>query len=98
MRGSYTETNFSKNEIVTGETPFFVIGPLCTPILFALILVSERAVLYGNVSTLVLSTKKRYHNYFNLVRPVIPKNSVHSGKISDSNFLRGVFLLDICVL
>ena len=26
---SYTETNFSK-KIVTGKTPFFVMGPLCT--------------------------------------------------------------------
>ena len=58
--------NFWKNEIVTGKTPFFVIGLFCTPILVVLTLASDRAVLYGNVvfSILVLSNKKRYSNFF----------------------------------
>ena len=30
MRGSWTETKFSKNKVVTGKTPFFVIVPFCT--------------------------------------------------------------------
>ena len=30
MKGSYTETNLQKNEVVTGKTPFFVIGHFCT--------------------------------------------------------------------
>ena len=28
--GSYRETEFSKNKLVTGKTPFLVIGPFCT--------------------------------------------------------------------
>ena len=30
IRGSETETKFSKNKVVTGKTPFFVISPFCT--------------------------------------------------------------------
>ena len=30
LRGSETETNFQKNKVVTGKTPFFAIGPFCT--------------------------------------------------------------------
>ena len=46
----------------TGKTPFFVIGLLCTPILFVTTLASDRAALYRYVafSILVFSTKKRY--------------------------------------
>ena len=32
LRGSFTETKFSKNKVVCGKTPFFVIGPFCTPL------------------------------------------------------------------
>ena len=51
--------NFQKNNVVAGKTPFFAIGPFANPILFVLTLVSDRAVLYGNVSLaiVVLSTK-----------------------------------------
>ena len=32
IRGSYTETGFFKKYIVfSGKTPFFFIGPFCTP-------------------------------------------------------------------
>ena len=31
IRGSYTKLNFWKNKVVSGKTPFFVIGPFCTP-------------------------------------------------------------------
>ena len=40
--------NFEKDEAVTGETPFFEVGPFCTRHLFALTLDSDIAVLYGN--------------------------------------------------
>ena len=29
LRGSLTETKFTKNIIVTGKTPFLLIGPFC---------------------------------------------------------------------
>ena len=58
--------NFPENEIVTGETPFFVISlyfVLC--ILFILTLASDRAVLYGNVAfpNLIVSIKKPYSSF-----------------------------------
>ena len=31
LRGSYTDTKLSKNKLVTGKTPFFVIGRFSTP-------------------------------------------------------------------
>ena len=30
IRGLYAENKFSKNQVVSGKTPFFVIGPFCT--------------------------------------------------------------------
>ena len=30
IRGSSTNTKFSKNKVVAGKTPFFVTGPFCT--------------------------------------------------------------------
>ena len=64
--GSYTETKFSKNKVVTGKTRFFVIGPFHTLDSVCLILASDRTVLYENVSLLilVLSTKRRYSSLF----------------------------------
>ena len=55
--------NFWKNEVVTGKTPFFVIGPFCT-LPFNTSehsLVSDRPVWFGNVTLpiLVFSTKNR---------------------------------------
>ena len=52
--------NFRKRKVVTGKTPFFVIGQFCTPIPFILTLASDKAVLQGNVmlSIVVLLTKK----------------------------------------
>ena len=41
VRGSYTEIKFSKNKVVSGKTPHFVIGPFCIPILFVLTLTFE---------------------------------------------------------
>ena len=55
--------NFFKKSVVTGKTPFFVIGPHFVPtVLFVLTLTSDIVVLYGNTafSILVLSTIKRY--------------------------------------
>ena len=51
---------FQKNKVFTGKTPLFVIGPICSRILFVLTLVSDRAVFNGNdvFSILVVSTKK----------------------------------------
>ena len=61
--------NFQKKKVDTGKTPFFVIGPFCTHILFALTLTSDMAVLYGNdaLSMLVLSTKKWYSSFLKRV-------------------------------
>ena len=39
---------FQKNKVVTDKTPFFMIGPFCTPHYFSLTLTSDGAVLYGN--------------------------------------------------
>ena len=49
--------SFQKNKAVTGKTLFFVL-----PILFVLILASDKAVLCRNIafSIFVISTKKRY--------------------------------------
>ena len=45
---------FLKNEIDTGETVYFVIGPFVLPILFVSTLASERAVLYGYVTLSII--------------------------------------------
>ena len=52
--------NFWKNEVVTGKTLAFVIGPFILPTVFVLTLTSDRAVLYGNAafsSVLLLKVK-----------------------------------------
>ena len=62
---SFYENLKLKNKVVTGKTPFFVIGPFCCHH-FVLTLASDMAVLYRNdaLSILVLSAKKRYSNFF----------------------------------
>ena len=40
--------NFQKNKVVTGKTPFFVVGLFCSHHFIALILDYDMAVLYGN--------------------------------------------------
>ena len=59
---------FQRKKLVTGKTPFFVIGPFCTPYSI-LTLASDRLALYGNVafSILVLSTKKLYSSFLKRV-------------------------------
>ena len=48
--------NLRKNKVVTGKTPFFVIGPFCTPhSICYLISASDRDVLYGNVVFSILA-------------------------------------------
>ena len=61
--------NFKKDKVVTDKTPFFLISPFCTPILFVLTLASDRAVSYENVtfSILVLSIKIWYSSFFKKV-------------------------------
>ena len=62
--------NFRKNKVVTGKTPFFVIGPFCTPDSICLINgFFSQGSLYGNgaFSILVFSTKKRYSNFLKKV-------------------------------
>ena len=61
--------NFQKSKVVSGKTPFFVKVHFILPILFALILVFDGAVLYDNItlSIVVLSTKKRYFNFLKKV-------------------------------
>ena len=68
VRDSYTEKYFSKNKVVTGKTPFFV-KSFVLPILFISTLLSDRAVLYGNVafSILLLLTKKQYSSFLKKV-------------------------------
>ena len=62
--------NFRKKKVATGKTPFFVIGPFCTPHFISLKnWASEGAVFYGNVALLILvvSTKKLYSNFLKSV-------------------------------
>ena len=58
IRNSYTQIFFSENTVVIGISPFFVIDPICTLLLFVLKLTFDRAILYGNrtLSTVILST------------------------------------------
>ena len=65
IRGSSTETKFSKKE----STELLAKLHFVLPILFVLTLASDRAVLYGNVmlSVLVLSTKKQYSSFLKRV-------------------------------
>ena len=60
---------FEKNKVVTGKTPFFMIGPFVLTILFILTLASDTTVLYENdaYSILVLSSKKRYSSFLKKV-------------------------------
>ena len=60
---------FQKNKMITGKTPFFMIGPFLFTILFLLTLVSDMAILYGNdaFSILVLSTKKPHSGFLKKV-------------------------------
>ena len=62
IKDSYTETKCSKYNVVTGKTPFFVIGSFCSSHLFVLSLASDSAVLFRN-EILVLSIKKRYSSF-----------------------------------
>ena len=57
--------DFRKNKAVAGKTPFYVIGPFCTPHSILLTLASDRTVLYGidAFSFLVVSTKKQYSSF-----------------------------------
>ena len=68
-RGSYTKAKFSKNKVVTDKTPFFVIGPYCTPYSMCVNIGLGRAALYGNISfsILILPTKKRYSSFLKKV-------------------------------
>ena len=48
ITGCYCQINVLKNKVVRGKkSPFFVIGPSCTPILFVFTLAFDRIVLYG---------------------------------------------------
>ena len=53
-------------KVVTGKTPFFVIGAFLLTILFVFTLASDMAVLHGNdaFSIIVLSTKRLYSSFF----------------------------------
>ena len=66
IRGSYTETKLKKKKVITGKTPFFVMGPFCTP---PLALASDMTDLYRNTALLflVLSTKKWYSSFLKKV-------------------------------
>ena len=44
MKGYFMKKKFQKNKVVTGKTPFFVIGPFCTCHSFVLTLASDMAV------------------------------------------------------
>ena len=67
---STLNTRIVKTNIVTGKTPFFVIGLFCTPHSICLnILASDRAVLYKNVafSILLFSAIKQYSSFLKWV-------------------------------
>ena len=38
------KSDFQKNKVGSGKTPFFVVGPLCTPILFVITLAFDKEV------------------------------------------------------
>ena len=61
--------NFRKNNVVTGKTPFFVLGLLCSHHSICLTLASDMGVLYDNdaFSILVLSTKKRHSSFLKMI-------------------------------
>ena len=90
IRGSYTQIKFQKNEVVSGESPFFVIGPFCTSHSI-LTLAFDWAVLYGNVacSFVVHWTKKLYSSFLRKVL-VFQKTflKLRYCKFSFANFLR----------
>ena len=69
--------NIQKNIVVTGKTPFFMIGPFVLTFLFVLTLASDMAVLYESdaFSILVLSTKKWYCSFF---KKIFPENLFQS--------------------
>ena len=62
------KSNFKKNKVVTGKTPFFVIH-FVLPILFVLTLTSWKTVLYGNItlSVLVFYTKNLHSTFLKKV-------------------------------
>ena len=64
IRGSWTETKFSKNKVVAGKTPFFEIGPFCNHhSIFLNIGCWYVSFLWNDAfSILVLSTEKRYYS------------------------------------
>ena len=49
VRGSYAETNFQKNKVVSAKTPFFVKGPFCT-LHFAFTLISNKKYCIFNLT------------------------------------------------
>ena len=61
--------NLQKNKVVTGKTPFLVIGPFVLTTLFILTLTSDMTVFYGNDAffILVLSTKKCFSSFLKKV-------------------------------
>ena len=61
--------NLQKNKVVTGKTPFLVIGPFVLTTLFILALTSDMTVFYGNDAffILVLSTKKCFSSFLKKV-------------------------------
>ena len=61
-----SKQNFQKNKVVPGKTPFFVIGPFCTTILFLLTLVSHEAVLYGNDAFSIFFNLKTALQFFEI--------------------------------
>ena len=69
--------NIQKNIVVTGKTPFFMIGPFVLTFLFVLTLASDMAVLYESdaFSILVLSTEKWYCSFF---KKIFPENLFQS--------------------
>ena len=76
IRGSKTETKFSKKKIINDKTRFFVIGPFCTHHSICLKIGSDMEVLYGNdaFSMLVVSTEKRYSSF--LKKVLFPRISI----------------------
>ena len=69
IRGSYTETKFSKNKVVTGKLRSLRQVNFVLIILFVLTLAPDVAVLYENhaFSILVLSTKNLYSSFLKKV-------------------------------
>ena len=78
IRNSYTQNFFSENTVVCGISPFFVIGPISTLLLFVLKLTFDRTILYGNITLSIVKRSTtiwsaRFLKRFSFFRKLVSK-------------------------